>query len=1170
MLPCSISRAIALFAALFATTMAQAQVVINEFSAANVSIVDDNYGEYEDVIELYNTAATATDLTGWYMSDRTSEPTKWQFPAGTSIAANGFLRIWASGKNELSGGNIHTNFKITQTRNVEAIVLADPSGTPVDINEIDIPNKRNHSWGRTTNGAASWGVMTTPTIGANNANVKLPYALKPEIDPPGGGYTSSVTVTLSTDEPNSIIRYTTDGTAPTGTSPVYSAPITLTSTTVVRAVTYSNDTQIPSSFIESNTYFIDVSHSVKILSVYSGGVFDLLDGDNDIEPEGGFEMYSPTFERLDESYGQYNKHGNDSWAYDQRGFDYIVQDEYGYDYAVHDAVFPNTDRDEYQRLIIKAAANDNYPFEEGAHIRDAYLHVLSQRANLALDERSYEPCVVYLNGEYWGLYELREKVDDDDYTDYYYDKDGEDIDFIKTWGWAWTEYGDQAQWNDLYDFIVGNDMTDAGNYAYVESKFNLLSLIDYIIINTQSVCTDWLNYNTGWWHSNDDEVKWRYILWDLDATFGHYINYTGVPDDSPTANPCDNQSPDISDPEGHTEMLTALLQNETFRENYLNRYADLNNTYFTCEYMIGLLDSMIMRIEPEMAGQTARWGGTVADWQDKVQELRDFILTRCVAIDQGIADCYDVVPYNIVIKVEPPLSGTAIINNIANTNDTWTGLYYSDITLDMAAIPNAGYLFDRWEIANGTPPTDIYAENIVLDITATDTIIAHFTPPLSLVILADPDAGGTISVNGTTVSLPYVSTDPIGTNFVLTATPNTGFEFVDWTSQVHTLNPSPNDATVLFSLQDSDTITAHFVVPQISLTVEVSPSNGGTVSVNGTTPSAFPYTTDFAYNSSINAIATPEMGFAFSHWELANHPIPDPNSPNLDFNITQADVLRAVFEPIELQLTLDAEPAAGGTIVFNGNAISSFPYTVSVTYNDLIDLTAAPNASYGFINWTVDAGAALASPTNPLQSFNIAQATELTANFAQNVVTVTITVTNAEGGTITVNGETVATSPYTIQVVEGTPINLGATPNEGYEFGGWTGVGAGINPDNLTITVNADGSLTIGVSFDEIIINAPEINCGPVQPTAFSPNNDGVNDDFKLLTPCAIREYSLRVFDRWGRQVFTSNDPAIGWNGRLEGRDCEIGVYVWVADYELEDNGTWEAHNDKGNVTIVR
>lgn len=130
----------------------------------------------------------------------------------------------------------------------------------------------------------------------------------------------------------------------------------------------------------------------------------------------------------------------------------------------------------------------------------------------------------------------------------------------------------------------------------------------------------------------------------------------------------------------------------------------------------------------------------MADWQDKVQELRDFILTRCVAIDQGIADCYDVVPYNIVIKVEPPLSGTAIINN-PNTNDTWTGLYYSDITLDMAAIPNAGYLFDRWEIANGTPlPT---CAEYRLEHHGYRYDYCPFTPPLSLVILADPDAGGT-------------------------------------------------------------------------------------------------------------------------------------------------------------------------------------------------------------------------------------------------------------------------------------------------------------------------------------------------------------------------------------------------------------------------------------------
>ena len=274
-------------------------------------------------------------------------------------------------------------------------------------------------------------------------------------------------------------------------------------------------------------------------------------------------------------------------------FDYISRDQMGYDNDVDDQMFATTDRDEFQRLIIKAAANDNYPFApgQGAHIRDAYLHTLSQVADMDLDERSYEPCVVYLNGEYWGVYELREKVYDLDFTEYYYNQNEYDIDMIQTWGGTWEEYGSIDDWNTLHNFIVNNDMSDPANYAAVTDELNVLSLIDYIILNTHAVCSDWLNYNTGWWRGrNAPGVKWRYTLWDLDASFGHYINYTGIPDTEPTADPCDNEDTGISDPEGHIEMLVALFENPEFHALYINRYADLNNTYFTCDFMIDFLD----------------------------------------------------------------------------------------------------------------------------------------------------------------------------------------------------------------------------------------------------------------------------------------------------------------------------------------------------------------------------------------------------------------------------------------------------------------------------------------------------------------------------------------------------------------------------------------------------
>ena len=95
-------------------------------------------------------------------------------------------------------------------------------------------------------------------------------------------------------------------------------------------------------------------------------------------------------------------------------------------------LFTRTTRDHFQRIIIKAAANDNYPFESGAHIRDAYCHTLSQDAHLHLDERSYEACEMYVNGQYWGVYEIREKVDDKDFTSYNYSQDEPNIQMLKT------------------------------------------------------------------------------------------------------------------------------------------------------------------------------------------------------------------------------------------------------------------------------------------------------------------------------------------------------------------------------------------------------------------------------------------------------------------------------------------------------------------------------------------------------------------------------------------------------------------------------------------------------------------------------------------------------------------------------------------------------------------
>lgn len=798
-----------------------AQVVINEFSAANYSDVTDNHSEYEDWIELYNAGASAVDLTGYYLSDRADDPTKWQIPSGITIDAGGFKRFWCSGRNAIEGSHYHTNFKVTQTRDAEAVVLSDASGTIIDLNEIDIPNQMNHSWGRSPNGADDWRIFTDPTPNASNTTAtKVNYAAKPDMEPNAGNYPGSVTVTITSIDPDVTIRYTTDGSVPTATSTIYSGPISITSTKVVRTAAFSSDADILPSFNSSNTYFIDESVTLPVLSLAGEEVDNLLNGNGWLQPIGSFELFSADFELIDEAIGEYNEHGNDSWAYDQRGFDYIVRDQFGYDDDIDHEFFSDvTDRTDYQRLIAKAAANDNYPDSYGgAHIRDSYVHHLAQLDYLELDERSTFFALVFVNGSYWGVYDIREKVDDSDFTDYYYNQNEFEIDFIKCWGWTWAEFGTMDDWAPFVDFVTSNDMTDPTNYAYVEDNLNTLSLVDYFILNTQTVCKDWLNWNTGWWRGYDPEgsaLTWRYILWDEDATFGHYVNYTGIPDDSPTADPCDVLGIYV-DGNGHVDILNALLENETFFSLYVNRFADLNATTFSCVNMLGVLDSMKNIIEPEMDRHIDKWGGSYSGWSSNYDELYEFIEDRCTYMVEGIEDCFDTPAYPISIVVEPAGSENLVkVNTIIPSAYPFNATYYGGVTFSLTALPATGYLFDHWEFLHHTPTPSTTDPAVTLGLTSSDTIIAYFTtaeiPSYNFTLEIEPADAGNVSVNTfTPTTYPYAATYLSGTIMDLVASPNVGYVFEYWELDNHIANPDPFATDVFFAMTTFDNVIAHF------------------------------------------------------------------------------------------------------------------------------------------------------------------------------------------------------------------------------------------------------------------------------------------------------------------------------------------------------------------------
>ena len=328
------------------TTFSYAQVVINEYSASNLTGYTDNFNKTEDWIELYNTSTSSVNIGGYHLSDKSASPMKWEIPSGTSIPAHGFLTFWCSGRDEVSGGDYHTNFKLKQTKSTpESVVFSDMAGNIINEFELQI-TQVEHAMGRESDGATTWKIFTSPTKGLPNTGTSYSaYAQAPEMSEEAGFYSGSVSISISNTEPNSSIYYTTNGTIPTASTSTYSSVIPVNSTKIVKAICISNNSDILPSLITFNTYFIDETHAIPVLSTSGTAMQTMLNGDDTLRPHGTIEYFEDGV-RVQHGYGEYNKHGQDSWAFPHRSYDYIARDEMGY----HSVIFHRIEQEEREMM----------------------------------------------------------------------------------------------------------------------------------------------------------------------------------------------------------------------------------------------------------------------------------------------------------------------------------------------------------------------------------------------------------------------------------------------------------------------------------------------------------------------------------------------------------------------------------------------------------------------------------------------------------------------------------------------------------------------------------------------------------------------------------------------------------------------------------------------------
>ncbi len=586
-------------------------VWINEVIALQATVSSGVKTGQDDWIELYNGQDIPVDLSGFGLSDDPENPFLETLsglviePGGYALVEPAAFGIAASGETlQLTApdGVWVDRFTTGALANQISSGRGDTAGAePADSRFY----YRQPTPGQANSGAAADGIAMTPVITAVSENGQTPL---------DGLYLDGpARVSLSSPQPGAVIYYTLDGSKPTTASSRYSEPLRVDKTTVIRCMA-SFDGSLDSADTV-RTFLAGERHTLPVVSIYgrSGDFFDASTGvwtnyQADIEREAKIDFYEADGTRGVVFAAGIALHGSYSRTEKQKSLELKVRSMYG-DSQVTYPFFPDNPVQTFKRLVLRTSGQD-WRFTK---LRDAFMtEVIADYT--AQDTMDHRACVVYINGEYFGLYNLREKVDQY-YMASHHGADPEQVDIIK--GNRIILNGDYDAYGELLRFVKNHDMRDADAYAHVLSQIDEHSLMDFVI--TQTFFNNLDSGNKKFWRERAEGAEWRWVFFDLDwAMF-------------PTTYQKNILKYDLLDPNGHGQqdifdstLQVKLMQNPDFREAFIERYAWYLNEVFDTDRMLAILDEMTEEIRPEMARQIARWGGpsSLATWENQVKELR--------------------------------------------------------------------------------------------------------------------------------------------------------------------------------------------------------------------------------------------------------------------------------------------------------------------------------------------------------------------------------------------------------------------------------------------------------------------------------------------------------------------------------------------------------------------
>jgi hypothetical protein len=641
-------------------------------------------------IQLHNASSHSTDLSliPFFTIGTESSPPN---PRGMPAAIVG-IAIPYHASFKLGGGS-------------DTLLLKRDDGTTADSVFVrDMPS--DISFGRAPDGSDVWKLFRPPTPGnpnsATGGNIATP---RPRIDPPAGFFAGPVTVTLTNDSASAQIFYSLDGSPPNERDHLYTGPFQLDTSTVVRIMA-----QIPGELPSSDrvtSYIIGPPPTMPIasLSIHPLHLWDpetgiyVLGPNYDPNPPHRGANYWQDWERpvhieffeMDGSVGFEQDagvkiHGGWTRYFPQKSLRLLARSKYGAG-SINYRFFPNRDYTRWESILLRNGGSD----WDHTMFRDALMTGLV--ADEDIDISAYRPSIVYINGAYWGIQNLRE-VMNEHYVAQRYDVDADSVDVMEIWGGPPMSGDREAYWA-MQEFLSTHDLSDPTNYRQAREIIDIPKFITYSVTNIYVNNGDWPGNNNRFYRIKRPGAKWTWFLIDLDFGFG--LHDTSGYRYNSLADALDPNGTSWPNPAYATFHLRKLCESPQFRYDFINGFADLINFRFRPDLVLRQLDEKKTALLPEIDRHLARWDRDHQEWDAKVEEERPFIQNRPEFMRQFVIDEFNLPgAATLTLESNPTAGGEIFINGRLAPTSPWSGVYFQGVPISLEARPASGYRFSGW------------------------------------------------------------------------------------------------------------------------------------------------------------------------------------------------------------------------------------------------------------------------------------------------------------------------------------------------------------------------------------------------------------------------------------------------------------------------------------------